>query len=75
MKSTLFPSLSTFAALLLVACGGPAEIGEECFDDGDCAEGLECHIHHDHEEGEEQEEGEEEAGFCDEPGDHDHEDA
>ncbi len=48
----------------LLACGGAGgEAGAECFDDGDCADGLECHFH-EHEDETGEEEGEEEHGEC-----------
>lgn len=31
-------------ALGFAACG-PGDVGDECNDDDDCAEGLECHLH------------------------------
>jgi len=72
----LFAALALFT---LAACSTGQE-GDECFDDNDCADGLECHLHeeHDHEEGEkhDHEEGEEhdgeEAGVCEPEGEHDH---
>lgn len=58
--------LAIVALFTVSACGSPGDVGDECFDDGDCAEGLECHLHEhdgevsDHGECEEHEEGHEE---------------
>lgn len=70
MKTNL---LALAALLTLSACGAAGEIGDECTADEDCAEGLECHFHDDH-EGEEEDhddhEGEEEEhGMCEDHGD------
>ena len=63
----------------LTACGSAGEAGDECFDDGDCAEGLECHVeeHDGHEDEDtahedEEEEHEDEGGVCESHDDHDH---
>lgn len=60
MKTTHLLFLA--ASFGLAACGGPGEAGDECLDDGDCAEGLECHMHE--HEGEEEGEHEDEHGVC-----------
>ena len=52
----------------LGACGA-GQVGDECFDDGDCAGDLHCHIEEEEEETEEEEEEHEHAGVCE-----DHED-
>ena len=53
--------------LFLSACAQPGKVGDECSEDTDCAEGLECH-HEDHDDhGDEEHEEEEEAhGTCSE---------
>ena len=68
--------LALAALLTLSACGAAGEVGDECTTDDDCAEGLECHFHDDHEGEEEDHEGEEEDhegeehGECEEHEDH-----
>jgi len=74
--------LALAALLTLSACGAAGEVGDECTTDDDCAEGLECHFHDDHEGEEEDHEGEdhededhegEEHGECEEHEDHEDE--
>ena len=74
MKTTYLFGLA--ALLSLSACGAAGEVGDECSADEDCAEGLECHFHDDHEgeeeEGEDHEDEEhedEEHGMCEDHGD------
>ena len=50
------------ALLFVSACAQPGEAGDDCTSDEDCAEGLECHVHDDHD------------GDDDDHGDEDHED-
>lgn len=71
MKPSSLIALASF--LLLAACGGPGDVGDECFDDGDCVEGLTCHVHaHDDDD---EAHDDEAAGLCeDEAGEHDHDD-
>ena len=68
-------NLLAFASLLVLAACGKGDIGDECIEDADCADGLECHVHeHDEEEHDEEEHGEEEeAGVCEEAGEHEDE--
>ena len=64
--------LALSALFTLSACDDAGEVGAECTADEDCAEGLECHFHDDHEgeeEGEDEDHEEEEHGVCE-----DHED-
>ncbi|MFT5684715.1 MAG: hypothetical protein ACI8RZ_005659 [Myxococcota bacterium] len=64
--------LALTALLTLSACGA-GDAGDECSSDDDCADGLECHFHDDHddeEEEEEHDEEEEEHGVCEEHEDH-----
>ena len=49
-------------ALFMSACAQPGKVGDECSENADCAEGLECHLHEDGHEGEE----EEAHGVCEE---------
>ncbi len=53
MKFNTFQFLAVL--LSLGACG---QEGAECASDDDCAKGLECHLHDEHEEGEHDEDGE-----------------
>ena len=46
--------------LFLSACAQPGKVGDECSEDADCGEGLECHMH----------EGEEDHGECEAHEDH-----
>ena len=51
--------LALFALFSLGGCNSPGAAGEECNEDADCAEGLECHA----------EEGED-VGHCEEHDEH-----
>ena len=57
-------TLLAFAALatLTTACAPGAQEGEECTEDADCADGLECHLH----------EGEDDHGECEAHDEDDH---
>ena len=73
MKFATAPTAWAAALLFLVACGGPGQEGDVCHDEGDCAEGLECHLHDHGEEDDEEPHGECEA-HDDDDHDDDHED-
>lgn len=65
-------TLLTFGALLTLAACGAGDVGDECAEDSDCADELECHLHeHD---GEVSEHGECEAHDEEEHDEDDHDD-
>ena len=47
MKKAHWFTLGTL--ITLAACGAPGEAGDPCTTDADCEEGLECHVHDEHE--------------------------
>ena len=60
-------TLLIMMGFVLTACGAKAQLGEECLQEEDCADGLECHMHDDGEE------EHEEHGICEEHDEDDHE--
>lgn len=64
-------NLLAFAGMLALAACGKGDVGDECYEDADCADGLECHVEEHEEEGHDEEGHEDEAGVCEEAGAHD----